>query len=95
MNFDFDAAGYIVFIEDFEEAEYFDERFLHFNLYVDDVDDWLAYLCDSDFVSEESDLCEWFSDYDYYWYFEEETPYDCWDLFERGHWTYDRKAIGL
>jgi hypothetical protein len=39
MNFDFDTAGYIVFIEDFEEAEYFDERFLHFNLYVDDVDD--------------------------------------------------------
>jgi hypothetical protein len=33
-------------------------------------------LCDSDFVSEESDPCKWFSDYDYYWHFEEETPDD-------------------
>jgi hypothetical protein len=39
MNFDFDVARYIAFIEDFWGSEYFDERFLHFNLYVDDIDD--------------------------------------------------------
>jgi hypothetical protein len=66
MNFDFDLARYTVLIEDLEEAEYFDERFQHFNFYIDDVDDWLEYGCDSDFVSEEPDTFDWFSDYDDY-----------------------------